>query len=139
MLRRVEADWATMAAQAPAVGRGMDAHKTLLGILGLQPTSAEFHYRYAETLNALFNKLSLFNLGIAVMEALILADLDARAMALLADLGSDGEQRPTILERYFLGEQGALFGDLVDDRPLSETRPDPRPRGPTTGAAGCAG
>ena len=123
MLRRVESDWATMAAQAPAVGRGMDAHKTLLGILGLQPTSAEFHYRYAETLNALFNKLSLFNLGIAVMEALILADLDARAMALLAALGSDGEQRPAILERYFLGEQGALFGDLVDDRPLSERDP----------------
>lgn len=120
LMRHVDEDWTALAREVPAVSRPGEAHQTLLGILGLHPGSAEFHYRYAESLDHLFNHLNLLGLGVSFFDALLKAALDAPAMQLLTQLGSDG-RRPEILDRYFLGGQGHLQGPLVDDRPLSET------------------
>ena len=49
-------------------------------------------------------------------------ELDAAARGLLEALGYAGEP-PEMLERWFRRGQGALLGDVVDDRPLSETSP----------------
>jgi hypothetical protein len=122
----VEKDWEALAAEVPAVGwQGADAHETLLGILGLHPSSVEFHYRYAESIEALFNRLNLAGLGGGFWEALIGAALDAPALGLLARLGyeHDGERRIKLLEQFFHGSQGALQGPVIDDRPLSEDAP----------------
>lgn len=67
VLERVSADWAQMASAVPAVAHGGDAHATLLGILGLHPASAEFRYRYAQSLEHLFNHLNLLGFGGALM------------------------------------------------------------------------
>ena len=123
VLQRISGDWAAMAAEVPAVGRGDDAHATLLGILGLHPTSAEFQYRYAQSLEHLFNHLKLVGFGEALMVAIRRAQLDLPALDLLARLGHDGEQRPAVLDKYFLGRSSPLAGPLIDDRPLSEADP----------------
>ena len=97
--------------------------QSLLGVLGLHPASVEFHHRYAESLEHLFNHLNFFGLGAVLFQALLASALDTPAQALLRRLGHDGEEQPAVLSKYFLGGQGALRGPVVDDRPLSETEP----------------
>jgi hypothetical protein len=121
ILQRVAVDWSAMARDAPAVPHPGDPHQSLLGILGLHPSSAEFHYRYAQDLRHLFNHLNLLGLGEELIALLLAAALDAPALALLQELGADPALRPEILRKYFLGGQGALLGAVIDDRPLSET------------------
>jgi hypothetical protein len=123
LLDLAEADWEALLPQVAAVGHGGDAHQALLGILGLHPNSAEFHSRYAETRDHVFNQLNLLGLGGIIIRLLLIAGLDNAANALLARLGADTELHPAILDLFFLGSQNALLGELVDDRPLSETEP----------------
>jgi hypothetical protein len=123
ILRAVDGDWAAMARQAPAVSRSGDAHQSLLGILGLHPASVEFHYRYAQSLEHLYNHINFLGLGNVWFQALLRAALDRPAEELLRRLGHSGAERPAVLGKYFLGGQGRLRGPLVDDRPLSETEP----------------
>lgn len=126
LLDLADEDWDALVATVPSLGRGgapvTDAHATLLGVLGLHPTSAEFHYRYAESIDHLVNKAGLAGWAEALHEVLVKAGLDAPGVALLSRLGYDGE-RPPLLDLYFHGRQGALLGPLVDDRPLSESEP----------------
>lgn len=125
MSQVADEDWAALAEKAPSVGHeGVDAHETLLGILGLHPSSVEFHYRYAESLDLLFNRLNLSGIAGGFLGALLDAALDAPALDLLARLGyrHDGERKIDLLEKYFLGSQGLLKGPLIDDRPLSESQ-----------------
>jgi hypothetical protein len=122
MSQVVDDDWGAMADDVPFVaGESTDAHATLLGIVGLHPTSVEYHYRYAESLDVLFNKLNLGGLGHGFLEALIKAALDAPALQLLPRLGRRESGPVELLEKYFQGSQGRLRGPLIDDRPLSET------------------
>ena len=123
ILREVDRDWAAMAREVPGVSRPGDAHQSLLGVLGLHPASVEFHHRYAESLEHLFNHFNFFGQGAVLFQALLASALDTPAQALLRRLGHDGEEQPAVLSKYFLGGQGALRGPVVDDRPLSETEP----------------
>src|SRR5690606_6282801 len=126
LLLELDQDWDALVASVPSLGRGgdatLDAHETLLGILGLHATSAEFHYRYAESIDQLTNLAGLAGWFHGFWPTLSKAELDGPALALLARLGHDGE-RPPLLDLYFHGRQSALTGPLVDDRPLSETEP----------------
>jgi len=126
LLVLADQQWDPLVATVPSLGRGgangPDAHATLLGILGLHPASAEFHYRYAESLDSLVNKAGLAGFAAELWEAILRADLDAPALDLLRGFGYEGA-RPPLLNLYFHGRQTKLAGPLVDDRPLSETAP----------------
>jgi len=124
LLDLADAEWDRLVGQVPSLGRGgapvTDAHAALLGVLGLQPSSAEFRYRYAQSIEALVNTAGLSGWFEDLYQAFLQADLDRPALDLLARMGHDGE-RPPLLDLYFHGRQAPLTGPLVDDRPLSET------------------
>ena len=125
LLTIADSDWATLVKQVPSLGRGgdriVDAHKTLLGILGLHPNSAEFGYRYAQGFEQLVNQANLSGIDQVVYRAWLTARFEKPARDLLARLGWDGESRVPLLELFFHADQAALTGPLIDDRPLSET------------------
>ncbi|MGH9248001.1 MAG: hypothetical protein ACRD0W_00550, partial [Acidimicrobiales bacterium] len=124
LLRVMGGDWNAMAGGVRHVRSEGDAHRTLLDVLGLHAASVEFHQRYAESVEDLFNRLNLDGSGGVFVAALIALGMEQRGMELLARLGYDGADRaPDILRRLFLGRQHELRGPLVDDRPLSETDP----------------
>jgi hypothetical protein len=126
LLEAADADWAAAVSQVPSLGSGgapvTDPQQTLLGILGLHPTSAEFQYRYAEGFNQLVNQANLSRFGELLYQAWQRAQLDRPALSLLATLGYAGA-RPPLLDLYFHARQAPLTGPLVDDRPTSETMP----------------
>ena len=129
LLRVVAGDWAALARRVRRVGARGDAHEILLDVLGLHAASVEFHQRYAESVEDLFNRFQLSGSGADLVRALSALGMEARGMELLVRLGhtgpDDGVQPevPDILRRLFVGRQNALAGPLVDDRPLSETDP----------------
>jgi hypothetical protein len=116
-------DWAAMAQRASFVGKPGDPHALLLDILGLHPASVEFHYRYAQSLEHLFNRLNLEGFGAALMNAIRVHQYQQAGLQLLRRFGYDGEEQPDILELSFFGGQDRLAGAIVDDRPLSEIEP----------------
>lgn len=119
VLRRVDADWTEMVRKVSYVGKQGDAHEILLDILGLHPTSVEFHYRYGESLEQLSNRLNLEGLGNEFLS--VVNENNALTMQLLRKLGYTGETAPELFKLFFLSSQGRLTGPLIDDRPLSET------------------
>lgn len=126
LLRTLSVEWDRMVGEVPSLGAGgappTDAHATLLGVLGLHPTSAEYHYRYAQSLDHLVNQAGLSGWAELLYRAVLAADLDTPALDLLRRLGYRGD-RPPLLDLYFHGRQSPLKGPLIDDRPLSETEP----------------
>jgi hypothetical protein len=120
VLGRMRADWETMAARSPFIGRGGDPDQTLLDVLGLHPTSVEFHQRYAESLDHLFNRAKLQDAAEALMSGLAARRFLADGGTLLARLGYSGP-KPDLLDKFFFSRSNRLNGPLIDDRPLSET------------------
>jgi hypothetical protein len=123
MLDVADQDWRALSGGVAFAGRAGDPHATLLEILGLHPSSVEFHQRYAQSREHVVDHLALGALGDALNAALAAAGLDQPAIGLLARLGHPVPPRPAILDRYFLDAETELGGDVVDDRPLSETAP----------------
>jgi hypothetical protein len=125
LLALADEDWDDLVATVPSLGRGgdggLDPHETLLGILGLHPASAEFHYRYAESIDQIVNTAGLGGWSARFWQSWVQAGLDAPALELLQRLGYEGDERPPLLDLYFHSMQAPLKGPLVDDRPLSET------------------
>lgn len=124
ILHLVDQDWTEMVKGVSYVGKPLDAlgkpadaHKTLLDILGLHSGSVEYYQRYAESLDHLFNRLSLA--GVAPES--FATGLIQRGMALLEKLGYRGREVPDILKKFFLSSQNLLKGPVIDDRPLSES------------------
>ncbi|WP_433936892.1 hypothetical protein AB3662_19735 [Sorangium cellulosum] len=123
LLRRVDADWTARVADVSRVGKPGDPHQILLDVVGLHPSSVEYHQRYAESLDHLFNVLHLRGLGGVLVAALIAAGYLKRGTELLSSLGYGGADVPDILNRFFFTSQNLLRGPVVDDRPLSEREP----------------
>lgn len=124
VLTAMAGDWEDLAADVPHLGATGDPHATLLGILGLHPTSAEFYQRYAQSAEDYFNRQNLGGFGDVVVEALTALGLRQSVRTLLTRLGlPDGAPDPDLSSRLFTGRQHALKGPLVDDRPLSEDAP----------------
>ena len=121
LLRTIDADWTAMSDGASFVGKPGDAHQLLLDILGLHPSSVEFHSRYAESLSELYNIANLDGGGPDFSDALLAIALQAAGVNLLQRLGYTGSQLPDILDHVFLNEAGQI-ANVVDDLPLSETR-----------------
>ncbi|MBH5333380.1 hypothetical protein IHE55_00600 [Streptomyces pactum] len=120
-------DWATAADKVARLGGPVtDVHQHLLDILALHPSSAEYHQRYAQSVEDIFNRENLGALGPAVLPALDRLNMPGPIRALLTRFGHTGtgpEQDPDIMRRLFVDEQYPLLAPLVDDRPLSETDP----------------
>ncbi len=121
LLARLAKDWRNMSTKVAHVAQpGPDAHQTLLDVIGLHSGSVEFHQRYAESFDQLYNKLSL-QFG-QLVGSLLAAWLQARSEQLLTQVGADPKVKPPILEKFFYGESSLLRGPVVDDSPLSETK-----------------
>jgi hypothetical protein len=131
ILSLIDRDWEELAkgvshvgTSLDSTGKPLDAHKTLLNILGLHSGSVEYYQRYAESLDHLFNWLILVLLSFGIRGftlELLGRGLIQQGMDLLRKLGYRGEATPEVLEKFFLGSQNILKGPLIDDRPLSET------------------
>lgn len=121
VLAKIRQDWATMAEDVEhAAKTGGDPHQRLLDILGLNPASVEFHHRYADSLEDIWNRLTFRHLFPAVQ--LLTALAPETAMALLARLGYGDDTVPEILEKVFFDSPNPLDGPSVDDvLPLSES------------------
>ncbi len=113
-------DWAAAAEHVPHLGgEADDAHQHLLDLLALHPTSAEYHQRYAQSLEDLFNRENLAGLGATVPSTVEALGLPGPVRELLARFGASPD--PDLLRRLFTDFQQPLLAPLVDDRPLSET------------------
>jgi hypothetical protein len=127
LLGAATADWRTASAKVSFLGKeGDDPHQVLLDILALHPASTEFYQRYAQSVEDVYNRENLGGLGPTVLPALDALHMPQPVRALLAGLGHPGPPTrpdPDILRRLFVGTQHPLLAPLVDDRPLSETRP----------------
>ncbi|HVQ90231.1 MAG TPA: hypothetical protein VMU51_04275 [Mycobacteriales bacterium] len=122
LLRKLADSWQPLAAAAPHVRSAGDPHQILLDVLGLHPASVEFHQRYAEAVDDLFNRLVFDEVGPDLLAAVQALFAIGAARGLLAVLGWTGAD-PEILGKVFHGSQHRLAGPLIDDRPLSETEP----------------
>ncbi len=118
--------WQLLSNQAAHVGEaGADAHQTLLDIVGLHPTSAEFYQRYSQTFTQYYNTL-----GFALEP--VSAPLGAQwtryvqaGLLALQEFGwsmAPGGELPEILEKVFLKDPNLLKGELVEAE-LSDTAP----------------
>ncbi|MGW4523638.1 hypothetical protein [Amycolatopsis sp. NPDC004378] len=126
VLTAAGADWTAAVARVPRLDPAApDPHQRLLDLVALQPTSAEYHQRYAQSVEDLFNRENLGGLGSTVQPALDGLGLTGPVRALLARFGADtGPGRdPDLLRRLFTDFQQPILAPLVDDRPLSETDP----------------
>ena len=63
ILAFMAASWTGFADDVPHVSSAGDPHQTLLDVLGLHPVSVEFHQRYAQTLEEIYNETSLMGAG----------------------------------------------------------------------------
>ncbi len=107
-----------------------DAHKALLDILGLHPSSVDYYSRVAQSENHLFNLMNLQGQAtqfLTAYRALIFGDRGTdiatadQTLALLHTLGYDFDANPDILKLIFNRYAQKLKGAVIDDRPLSET------------------
>ena len=70
VLATMREDWRLLAQEVSFVGKAGDPHQLLLDVVGLHPGSVEFHQRYAESLEDLFNRAKLQGFGAQVADAI---------------------------------------------------------------------
>ncbi len=117
-LMKLQPYWKQWSQQVSHAGKPGDSQKTLLDILGLHASSAEFHHRFAVSLEQLSNMLKLKQLSASAVDleqwfrAIWLGQLDE------LDIVGKG---PAILDKVFYNNQTLLNGPLITDEPLSES------------------
>lgn len=121
-LMKMDKTWDSLLPYVAHIGKAGDQHQVLLDVMGLHPNSVEFHQRYSQSSNQLYNQLVL-DLG-PFVAALVVAAIAKRGKDILQELGINlGDNTIPILEKYFLSAPNSLTGPLIDDVPLSETSP----------------
>ena len=121
LLLQVALDWSTMAETVPHVHAGTEPHQTLLDVVALHPASVEFHQRYAESIDDIFNQFAFEGFSAEFFSIWQALGSMLAGRQLLSELGYAGADSPDILGKLFHGAQHRLHGPVVDDRPLSET------------------
>ena len=121
VLALMRADWRRFADSAAHVGAPGNPFQTFLDVIALHPTSVEFHARYAESLEHLYN-LARLNGSDGGIQGFA-DDLAEPGYLLLRKLGYRGTELPDALSRFFSERAARLNGPLVDDRPASERDP----------------
>lgn len=127
LLRKVESDFEPLLDRVSYIGKpGGDQHQILLDVIGLHSGSVEFQQRYAESLQQLYNRLSMQGAGGQFLALIITLGYAASGLNLLGDLGYQADpeaETPDILEKFFVRKPNHLRGGLIDDQPLSEVSP----------------
>lgn len=123
IIKKIDETWDELVSEVSYIGKEGDPHQILLDVLGLHSNSVEFHQRYAQSIQQVYNQLILWykDTGFANAVANIISQ---RGKLILQELGFDiSEEKLPILEKYFLSEPNILKGPIVDDMPESETDP----------------
>ncbi|HEX8494999.1 MAG TPA: hypothetical protein VF658_19315 [Pyrinomonadaceae bacterium] len=122
ILMKIDADWSDLLEKVGYVGKsgvGVDPHQVLLDVLGLHPTSVEYHPLKANSFTARFNQIALLSFPIALS---MLKEFDSEAaMNLLRSFGFPIGANPQLLQLLYRSRQPRLDGPLIDDVPLSES------------------
>jgi len=119
IISKISQDWNSLLPYVSYVGKDGDPHQLLMDVLGLNSGSVEFHQRYAESLQHLYNQLSLEYGGL--IAAFLAATIAERGKFILNQLGFPiGDKQIPILQKFFLEQAIPLTGPLIDDSPLSE-------------------
>ena len=125
LTERAVAIWGTLANAVAHVGNpGPDPQQTLLDIVGLHPTSAEFYQRYSQTFTQYYNALGFATEPVSAPVGAAAKASAQRGLQALAQLGwtmPPGSPLPDLLEKIFLKAPNLLKGDLVDTE-LSDTK-----------------
>lgn len=122
LLMKMDSTWDSLLPGVAHIGKAGDPHQVLLDVIGLHANSIEFHQRYAQSIQQLYNQLNL-QMG-PLFATLITGFITQRGKTILQQLGLP-EQRLNlpILEKYFLSKPNLLSGAFIDDVPDSETNP----------------
>lgn len=124
IVMRLDRSWKAMAKAVQHVGNGStQSQQQLLDIVGLYPSSVEYHARDGHDRSFLYNYLLFMGVPQSAWGNLLQGFVFAAAKQLLADFGYVGQEEPKIFEKYYRDGQHRLNGPIVDDRPLSETDP----------------
>lgn len=123
VLNLMRTDWAELSQSVKFIGKTGDPHDLLLDVIGLHPASVEFHQRYAESLQHIFNRAKLGGLAAQIIENIRMSGLQQQAIELLHKLGYTGSLDPDALSKFFFSRSNRINGPLIDDRPLSEQEP----------------
>jgi hypothetical protein len=109
LLAQMRTDWSTLAQAVSRVGESGDAHQMLLDVIGLHPASVEFHQRYAESLDHIFNRAKLQGFAPQIIEYIRVQNLQISALALLRRLGYSGRLEPDALRSVAPEAAGGLI------------------------------
>jgi hypothetical protein len=119
-IKQLDTVWTSLSDSVDYIGKSGDPHQVLLNVLGLHSNSVEFHQRYSQSIEQLYNQLKL-KLG-PFIAALVAAAIANRAKTVLTDIGLDPlRYKLPILEKFFLSGPNPLSGALVDDIDASES------------------
>ena len=119
----LEQIWQALSQQAARVGFGNDPEQTLLDILALHPSSVEFYQRHASTSNVSHNYLIFNDLGGMAVSAE--EERLARAQQLLVQINLLQLLPTNIMTLLWFKRATLLDGPLVDESPLSDSKPLP--------------
>jgi hypothetical protein len=120
VLKKMDETWERLRDKVSFVGKEGDPEQVLLDIISLQATSVDYHQRYAQTIQHVYNQLTL---QFGPMTGSVLAGrIRDRGRTILQelDLPYEGLKLP-IMDKFFMGKPSLLTGPLIDDAPLSET------------------
>ena len=126
LLLKVRQDFDQLTDSVAYVGKQGDAHKILLKVLGLHATSVEYDSRTAQSFLHLFNRAKLSGALAEFIAILIEGFYKQHGQDLLGELGYSPKQEAVlvpILEKFFFTKANRLHKELIDDQPLSETKP----------------
>jgi hypothetical protein len=112
--------WKVMANNVPRVGKDSpNSQQQLLDILGLHPSSVEFHLNVVDSAERIWNTSRFFLFSRSRLRQ-IMRDQMAAGSALLRSLGYTGETDPEIISKFFAYVHGPMKRPVIDDAPLSE-------------------
>ena len=131
VLRAFDQAWTTLVPDVRRLGRGAESSADLLAVLGLHPTSVEFHQRVGYSFDYFRNLESFVWTSDSYNAALKMVIEAMGARTVLRQLGyapqrPDGQAKPEplLLQLVWRAYQTPLdAGRLVDDQPYSETNP----------------
>jgi hypothetical protein len=130
----IQNHWKSMLSSVPHIRMNGDSHQIMLDILGQDGGSVEFHNRFTQGLNHLWNLYLLSNEEykdgdkiysnkLVALQAYLKAQRNSSAgKNILSQMGYTEDQIPEILEKFFSAKSPELI-NLVDDKPLSEILP----------------